>query len=440
MVQKNLLYQGGFNMKNSKKVIGLLLMMTFTITMLFTGFTKAAAPAVKKAPVKKTTVTAWIQTFMADPAKEKVMWDGFVKKFEKANPTIKMNLQTIPWASRDQRMLTAFSADKGPDVVYLIPDHLAQFGYMGIVEPLDKLISKKVKDGYMPNALDAATINGKLYGLPMLETVMGWYYNTDMLKAAGWDINKLPTNWTEFLACCEAVKKSGKVAYYGMELGGSVNMTYYPYLWQAGGNILDKKGNVTIDSAATRKSLEFMRTLYEKGYAPEDSITATDQHDVLVKEQKIAIAFSASYPVDAQGFNFNWKLGPALKDKKTATYGTIGSWAISHTSKNKAGAAKWITFLTEPAQMTTFLKNTGYFAPTKALQNLYKDDPVMNELSKQAKNVIPGVIHPAGRAILDLINPELQGVVMGKQTADEAIKKLVPAIKQAITDSLALKP
>lgn len=423
-------------MKKGKKMLGLLLIMAVTFTTLLTGFTTTAtAPA-----VKKTTVTAWIQTFMADPAAEKVMWDGFVKKFEKANPTIKMNLQTIPWASRDQRMLTAFSADKGPDVVYLIPDHLAQFGYMGIVEPLNKLIPKKVTDGYMQNALDAATIDGKLYGLPMLETVMGWYYNTDMLKAAGWDINKLPTTWAEFLSCCEMVKKSGKVAYYGMELGGTANMTFYPYLWQAGGNILDKKGNVVIDSAETRKALDFMRQMYAKGYVPEDSITATDQHDVLVKEQKIAIAFSASYPNDAKDFKFNWKLGPALKDKNTATYGTIGSWAISHTSKNKAAAAKWLTFLTDAPQMSVFLKNTGYFAPTKALQDLYKNDPVMNELSKQAKNVIPGVIHPAGRAILDIINPELQGVVMGKETSDEAIKKLVPAIKQAITDSLALKP
>lgn len=437
-------------MQKSKKMLGLLLIMAMTVSILLTGFVKVTPatkvkpavkkPVVKQVPVKKTTVTAWIQTFMADPAAEKVMWDGFVKKFEKENPSIKMNLQTIPWASRDQRMLTAFSADKGPDVVYLIPDHLSQFGYMGIIEPLDKLIPQKVKDGFMPNALQAATIDGKLYGLPMLETVMGWYYNTDMLKAAGWDINKLPTTWTEFLNCCEMVKKSGKIAYYGMELGGSPNMTYYPYLWQAGGDILDKKGNVIIDSAATRKSLAFMKELYTNGYVPADSITATDQHDALVKDQKIAIAYSGSYPTDAKDFKFNWKLGPALKDVKTATYGTIGSWAISHTSKNKAGAAKWITFLTEPAQMSTFLKNTGYFPTTKALQDMYKNDPVMNELAKQAKNVKTGVLHPAGRAILDIINPELQGVIMGKETADEAIKKLVPEIKQAVQDSLALKP
>lgn len=424
-------------MKKGKRLLGLLLTVFVMFSSLLTGC--GGSKSTGSSTGKQTTIISWIHPFMEDTDAEKKMWDGFVQKFEKENPDIKVNLQTVPWGSRDQRMLTAFSAGKGPDVVYLIPDHLAQFGYMGIIEPLDNLIPQNVKDDYLPNTLQAASIDGKLYGLPMLQTIMGWYYNTDMLKEAGWDTNKLPETWDEFLNCCKMIKeKTGKYAYYGMELSNFPQMTYYPYLWQAGGDILDKDGNVVIDSDATRKSMNFMRELY--AYAPEDSVTATDQHDALLKEQKIAIAFSADYPTLVKDCKFNWKLGPALKDQQQGTYGTIGSWAISHTSKNKEAAAKWITFLTAPDQMKIFLNNTKYFAPRKSLQDMYKDDPVMNELAKQAQYVKPGVVHPAGRSILLIINPELQGVVMGKETPDEAIKKLVPAIEKAVKDSLALKP
>lgn len=427
-------------MKRSKKTIGALLIVVMLFSAIVTGCGsgKSAADQSKK----QTTITVWVHPFVTDPDASKKMWDGYAEEFEHQNPNIKVNIQNIPWANRDQRMLTAFSAGKGPDVVYLIPDHLSQFGTMGIVEPLDNLISDDVKNDYYPNALKAATIGGKLYGLPMLETAEGWFYNLDLLKQAGWNTNKLPETWDEFLAMCKMVKdKTGKFG-TTMELGGTANMTYYPYLWQAGGDILDKDGKTVIDSEATRRSMEFLKTIYQNGYAPQDSITTSDgsAHKGLIKDGQVACVFSDTFIVDAKDYKFDWALGPVLKDKNQATYGTIGSWSISHNSPNKEAAAKWITFLTSPEQMEPFLKATKYFPPRKALKDMYKDDAVMNKLAGQVQYVSVGVVHPAGRPILSLVSPELQGVVMGKETPDQAVNKLVPAINKAVKDSLALKP
>lgn len=427
-------------MKKSRKIVGLLLVMVmlFSIALTGCGGSKPAASGSKG----ETKLTVWVHPFVTDPDASKKMWDEYAKKFEAQNPGIKVDIQNIPWANRDQRMLTAFSAGKGPDVVYLIPDHLSQFGSMGIIEPLDNLISADVKNDYYPNALQAATIDGKLYGLPMLETAMGWFYNLDLLKEAGWDTNKLPQTWDEFLAMCKMVKeKTGKFG-TTMELGGTANMSYYPYLWQAGGDILDKDGKVVIDNEGTRKSMEFLKTIYQSGYAPQDSITTSDAtaHKGLIKEGQVACSFTDTFIVDSKDYKFNWAMGPTLKDKVQATYGTIGSWAISHNSPNKEAAAKWITFLTAPEQMESFLKATKYFSPRKALKDMYKDDAAMNKLAEQVQYVRVGVVHPAGRPILALMNPELQGVVMGKETADQAVSKLVPAIDKAVKDSLALKP
>jgi multiple sugar transport system substrate-binding protein len=71
---------------------------------------------------------------------------------------------------------------------------------------------------------------------------------------------------------------------------------------------------------------------------------------------------------------------------------------------------------------------------------MYKDDSVMNSLTEQVQYVRVGVLHPASRSIVPLIQAELQAVLMGKETSDQACTKLVPSINQAVKDSLALKP
>lgn len=424
-------------MKKSKKIISLLLIAILLFSM---GLTGCGSKPSEGGSQKEVKITAWVHPFIVDPEASQKLWDGFVQKFEAENPGIKVDVQNIPWVNRDQRMLTAFSAGKGPDVVYLIPDHLAQFGAMGIVEPLDDLIPEETIKDYFPNTIEAATIDGKLYGLPMLETVMSYYYNLDLLKEAGWDTNKLPETWDELLAMSKQVKEKTGNYGYSLELGKPSQMSYYPYLWQAGGDILDKDGKTVIDSEAAVRSMNFLKTLYDNGYTPADSVTADTEHLGLVKDGKIACSYSAEFINFAKDYTFKWAIGPVLKDKQQATYGTIGSWSISHNSPNKEAAAKWITFLTAPEQMKAFLEATKYLPPRKSLQDMYKDDPVMNKMAEQAQFVKVGVVHPAGRPILDIVKPELQGVMMSKQTPEEALKKMVPAIDKAVKDSLALKP
>lgn len=424
----------------SKKVVALLLSLCLLFSAALTGCgkTSTSSSTSTASTAKAEKITAWIHPFLADTTASDKMWNGYLEGFKKDNPNITVNLQTIPWANRDQKMLTAFASGAGPDVVYLIPDHLSQFAYNGIVEPLDSLISSDVWSQYETNAINAVTINSKKYGLPMLETVMAYYYNLDVLTQAGWDTSKLPTTWDELLQMCAAVKAKTKAYGVTFEGGNVANMNFYPYVWQAGGSILDASGNCVINSDATKKAMNFLKTIVDKGYTPSDAITATTEHDQMVIDGKFACMYEdSSFLVNASQYKYKWAIGPILKDQQQVTYGSIGSWAISHTSAHKDAAAKWITYLTEDDQMKSFLTATQNFAPKKTLANMYDDNANMKTLSDMTQYVQVGVVHPAGRTIMTLVSAELQGVLLNKETADKACENLTTSINAEVKKSIS---
>lgn len=52
--------------------------------------------------------------------------------------------------------------------------------------------------------LELLTLDGHLYSIPRAQQSAVFYYNTELLAAAGYD--HFPTTWDEFYACCEALK------------------------------------------------------------------------------------------------------------------------------------------------------------------------------------------------------------------------------------------
>lgn len=389
------------------------------------------------------SISVWIHPFMGEVKDEEEMWNGFLKSFYVENPGIKVNFQSISWANRDQKMLSAFSAGMGPDAMYLISDHLIQFGSMGIIEPLESYIDEDTMGDYNDMALKSVTVNGHIYGLPILQTIVTYLYNVDLLKKAGVDTNKLPETWEEFDIMCEKVKAVGKLAtnYSG---GYNSYMTIYPVLWQAGGDVIDENGMVIINSPEAAKALLRIVNMYKKGYISKDSITMINDYS-LWENGDIAAYLTdngmiSSYVEGKSKCDFKVAVGPVLKDKVRATYGTVGSWTISKDSTHKEQAVKFIKFLTNKQSMEIFNKNTGYLPPRKSLAGMYGDKPEMKLLIESLQYAKAGVIHPAGRDITTRIIPAVSRTAMlEKRTPEEALNDAAELIYKALQDSIYLK-
>ncbi|MEG1367321.1 MAG: extracellular solute-binding protein, partial [Oscillospiraceae bacterium] len=96
----------------------------------------------------------------------------------------------------DKYML-ALQNGTAPDVVACALDWTTTFGSAGMLAPLDEFVKRDNLDvgQYVPGALKASTVDGKLYALPFRSETYGLFYNKDILSAAGFD--KAPETWDE---------------------------------------------------------------------------------------------------------------------------------------------------------------------------------------------------------------------------------------------------
>ena len=112
------------------------------------------------------------------------------KEYEKENPNVKVNVETVGGGSDYNAALkTKFSSGEEP-VIYNIG------GTQDANDWKDKLedLSAESWVGQAYNGtLDAVTLNGKVYGMPLSQEGYGFVYNKDIFDKAGIDADKIVT-------------------------------------------------------------------------------------------------------------------------------------------------------------------------------------------------------------------------------------------------------
>lgn len=376
----------------------------------------------------KGEITVWAHPYTDNQEKEGEMWKELIASYEDASG-VKVNFQQIPWANRDQKILTALAANNGPDVFYAIPDQMPQYAEAGMLVDLSPYMENNDMDDFVESSLVPTKWKGKMYGVPILQSVETFMYNVEVVKAIGEDPSKLPTTWEEFEEWAAKAKEKG---YYASSFqgGGSMNGTLYPYLWQAGGEILTEDNKVMINNESGVEAFEFINKLYSNGWIPQDSITALD-HDALWDSGKLLSIQGAGKSVSRmlEKETFEFVIAPPLKNKKQATYGTTGMFVVPVNSDNKDAAAEFIKVITNAENQRKFNRETQFIPTRESAKDIYDDQKYLAQLASYTEFTQSGVIHPEGRNIMPLIQAELQTMLEGKKTPKEAADAAAKAIE-----------
>jgi multiple sugar transport system substrate-binding protein len=98
-------------------------------------------------------------------------------------------------------VITAVRGGTAPDVWYMDRFSAAQYAALGLLEPIDDMITRnggdvdEVRSRFVEFAVDELTYDGKLYGVPTECDTRGLYYNKGLLRENGVDPDELdPTN------------------------------------------------------------------------------------------------------------------------------------------------------------------------------------------------------------------------------------------------------
>jgi multiple sugar transport system substrate-binding protein len=371
------------------------------------------------------SVTMWMYPVIADQAQNRAFWQKAESGFE-AESGVRLRIELQPWEGRQEKLGAALMAGSGPDVVLLQPDMIPQYVEEKALQPLGDVLTQS-KHTYLPAAVASLSVKDQAYGLPLYQTVTTTVYNRKLFAEAG--ITDLPDTWDEVKAAAPKLAARGiPVLDYAGSTEETLNMTFYPLLWQAGGSVFGEDGRKSaFASAAGVEALRFLVDLKAMGGLPRDAATKRSRLvDDAVAGGRAAMAHSmvattARNVVSSIGAE-NTVVGPPLRGARQMTFGQPGGLSLLRKARNPDAAKRFLAYMTTPEVLEELSVQSGYFLPwTDA------DPPVTDDVDRGFAQALPfttaGDAHPQARKVMGLLAPHLQAALLGAKTPEQALNE-----------------
>jgi multiple sugar transport system substrate-binding protein len=333
---------------------------------LLTGLAAAlaATPLTRLYAQQKATVRWWYH--FDDP---KATPDELVAAFEKANPGIKIQAESIPWGGGgdyDTRLYTSLIAGNGPDTAMVKFNNLARLMEMNALLPLDPWIDTWAGKADISDDLWRlhTAPDGKHYYMPLQYVILYLYVRLDLLAKQNL---KAPTNFDEFLTVAKAMT-GGQQWGFGMRGGSGGHDSWMPFAFGTGAKPV--KGGFVSPAALSqnRYFIDLYRT--HKVCPPSAPTDAFLQVINNLKAGRVAMAVHHISTANDMSATFGDAItavpvprGPG--GTGFATYGD-GSNCVFSASKNPEAAWKWISWLSEGPNNVIYNKAAGQMTVTKS--------------------------------------------------------------------------
>ncbi|GAA1639349.1 sugar ABC transporter substrate-binding protein [Nonomuraea maheshkhaliensis] len=359
-----------------------------------------------------------------DQAANKSFWDKVEKDFEAKNPAIDVTIDQQPWDGRQEKVTTALASRKGFDLVVLGPDQIPQYAQQGTLEPVDDVVAPD-KAAYLPNSLTALSVDGKLYGVPIYQTITAPIYNKKLFADAG--VTKAPETWAELKEAAPklAAKKVAVLDYPGKP-EVSLNQSFYPILWANGGSVFAPDGkSVVVNNQQGIDSLQFLLDLKAAGGLPEN--TASKGNDVEggpLAAGKTALYHAATaIQADQLGAAIgaeNVGIGLPLEGTKRVAFGIPGGLILAKHSENKDAAKKFAAYVASAEVAGPLAKESGFFSARTDV-TIPGQSEASKEFAKSLEFAFPGDTHPKARQVMSMVAAHVQAALIGKEDAKTAL-------------------
>jgi multiple sugar transport system substrate-binding protein len=335
-------------------------LLILTIAALFLALIHMAPPASAQDVI---VIKQWYHQYGEDGVQDAVT--RYADEYNKLNPNIKIEITWVPGDYGTKLSAALLTAD-GPDVFESQPtvDKVTQ----GLVAPLDDLYTPDIKKDFNPNNIAAATVNGKIYGIKMIDDTGAFYYRKSVFAKAG---ITPPKTFDDLLAAAKKLTAGNQKGLFIGNDGGANSFFAKFMIWSAGDDIIkDNKAAFNNDRGVL--AVKKLKELNDSGVlligAP------TDWWDPSVFVDGLApIQFNGLWAMPAikkaLGDDFGVFAWPALDNQGTPTtwYGGWTAFASAksqHLAETKA-YLKWL-WLQNTTDQIDFATAYGFHVPPRA--------------------------------------------------------------------------
>lgn len=316
-------------------------------------------------------------------------YDTFYKKHAAeftAATGVDVEFNAIPHDSIRQTFVQDALAGGGGFDVYIADQvWLPEFYEKGFIADISDSLTDADRSDFSKTAIETVSYNGAVVALPIMVHNCAMYFRSDLLQAAG--LAGPPKSWDEYRQYAKAMTKDGVwgtmiLSKQGIEAATRLNSFYQ----QAGSDIVDSKGNPTLDTDAGRESLEFMSAMvFDDKAAPEGVLELPDMQGAWL-DGKLALApvWPYLYSLSKEPLGDKFAVGTSPGLRKSG--GTVYSWgfAAAAGSKNPEAAAAWVKWSTSTEQLYNFGKEWLNPVPRASAIAKVQADPEISDADKAA--------------------------------------------------------
>lgn len=320
--------------------------------------------------------------------------DKLVQTFNQRNTGVTVEPRQMPDTSADYRnILVPQLQAKSGDIDVFTTDVIwtGEFAAAGWVDDLSQRFTQQMKSEFLPGPLESTVYNGKSWMVPYWTDAGVFYYRQDVLRELG---TQPPKTWDELVKVGTLVKeKKPDMAPYiwqaAVHEGLALNVM--EYIWSNGGEVLNDRGEVVLNSPNSVEALQFLTdSIYKYGISPEAVTSSrTVENNQVWFEGRAAMMRSWPFVYG------NLKAAPDKYSLKVEQIGltnlpagpkgtppgasTLGGWncALNAFSKNKEATWTFVEWLTGPESQKMTAIGTANPMTRKAI---YQDPEVVEKV------------------------------------------------------------
>jgi ABC-type glycerol-3-phosphate transport system substrate-binding protein len=334
------------------------------------------------------------------------IWGQVIR--DAAPPGIQVNVVTVALPSLHQVLTHAVAEGTAPDLAILDSVWIAEFAASGFLHALEDLDEHWVRYEHEVDFLEPLVSSnrsgGRTFGVSAFGSVAGIWYRRHELAELGLDP---PRTWQELRAVARALSDAGMATPFVMPGGskGGETTAYclIAFLASNGARVLDGDG-ISVDSAETAETLEFLRSLIDDGLMPVEVVGYEWTRPVrMLAEGKTGLSVGGSYEAQtlSQAFGVSmdelWQhVGfipvPAGPRGRPASVAGSMSYAIFRQSAQPQLAMRVLESAVAPEALARLAQATGRVPARRSAVDLAAPD--LPFLSQSAEILGTAVARP----------------------------------------------
>ncbi len=364
-------------------------------------------------------------------------WIANSKKFTEATG-VEVRIDKESWEDIRPKAAVAANVGSGPDMVMCWFDDAHQYP--------DKLVDLTELGSYLDGKYGGfydglkgyAVRDDRFIAMPLTAIGNAIVYRDSHMKKAGF--TEFPKDTAGFLELCKAMKANNTPAGFphGKAVGDGNNYAHW-LLWSHGAQMVNEKGEITINSPETLAALNYAKQLYATFIPGTESWLDINNNRAFLAGQVSLTANGVSIYYAAKNDpklaeiaedmrSTNFPLGPV--GKSVELHQTSSLLLFKHTKYPEAAKA-YIKFMMEADQMNNWLKQSSAYCcqPLKAFADnpVWTDNPIHAPYARASETLRPnGYAGPLGHAsaavMADYVLVDMfASAVTGAETPEDAM-------------------